>query len=230
MGYVDMKRKLLAIVTFYLLMQGAYAQTLKGTVTEVGGKTKLADVFVKNTNNKQISLTDKNGRFDIPAQTGNLLIFSSPGYVSDTLYVTDLRPKQVQLTLQSIALREVSIRSSNRFDPRTEYPEVYERSKVYVFSPSSWMSRDARNARRLKHYFAREAQERSVDSAFSRAYVGSIVPLKGQQLDDFMTLYRPSYAFLKSNNGASMAVYINDSYKKYMALPPEKRRVQPLTP
>ena len=89
--------------------------------------------------------------------------------------------------------------------------------------------RRARDARRLKRYFAREEQERRVDQVFNAVYVGSIIPHKGQDLEDFMTLYRPSYAFVTSNNSESMAVYINDSYKKFMALPPDKRHLQSLT-
>ena len=70
---------------------------------------------------------------------------------------------------------------------------------------------------------------RRVDQVFTKTYVGSIVPLKGQELDDFMTMYRPTYAFITSNNSESLAVYINDSYKKYMALPPDKRTLPKLT-
>jgi len=55
------------------------------------------------------------------------------------------------------------------------------------------------------------------------------VPLKGEDLENFMTMYRPTYAFINSNNSESLAVYINDSYKKYEALPPEKRSLQSLT-
>ncbi len=80
----------------------------------------------------------------------------------------------------------------------------------------------------MKRYFKTEEEERHVDAVFTRAYVGSLVPLKGKELEDFMTMYRPSYAFLISNNAESMAVYINDSYKKYLALPPERRSLPKL--
>ena len=76
----------------------------------------------------------------------------------------------------------------------------------------------------FKRFFANEAQERHVDEVYTKTYVGSIVPLKGQQLEDFMTLFRPTYAFIHNNNGPSLAAYINDSYKKYLALPPDKRK------
>ena len=221
---------LLALLTF--IGYALYAQTIvRGTVYESGSGIKLPDVFVKDVTSKQITLTDKSGKFEIKTETGHILIFSAPSYIADTLYVTDLNPKHIELKRQTISLREVNITASKMaFDPHKEYPDVYTKSKVYPLSPSSWFSRDARNARRLKRYFAREEQERKVDQVFNIAYVGSIVPLKGQELEDFMTLYRPSYSFITSNNRESLAVYINDSYKKFKALPPEKRKLQRLSP
>lgn len=220
-------------ISLLLLFLGSatYAQTLvRGVVVESGNGSKLENVFVRDLSNKQATLTDKVGRFTINTETGHTLIFSSPGYVSDTLYVVDLSQKHIELKTQSIQLREVSITATRTasFDPHKEYPEIYEKAKVYPLSPSTWFGRDARNARRLKRFFKSEEEERHVDQVFTRAYVGSIVPLKGQNLDDFMTMYRPTYKFITSNDRESLAVYINDSYKKYMALPPEKRHIQPL--
>jgi len=220
------------IVLFLLfLSSGVYAQTLvKGVVVESGSGIKLDNVFVRDLSNKQATLTDKQGRFQINTETGHLLIFSSPGYIADTLYVVDLSQKHVEMKNQPISLREVNVTATRttNFDPHKEYPDVYEKAKVYPLSPSTWFGHEAKNARRLKRYFQSEAEERQVDKVFNRTYVGSLVPLKGQDLEDFMTLYRPSYKYIISNNRESMAVYVNDSYKKYVALPPDKRHIQPL--
>lgn len=226
-----MNIKIRIVLFLLLLSSGVYAQTLvKGNVVESGSGIRLENVFVRDLTNKQATLTDKQGRFEINTETGHLLIFSSPGYITDTLYVVDLNQKHVQMKNQPISLREVNITAtrSTSFDPHKEYPEIYEKAKVYPLSPSTWFGREAKNARRLKKYFQTEAEERQVDKVFTRTYVGSIVPLKGQELEDFMTMYRPSYKFIIGNNSESMAVYINDSYKKYMALSPDKRHIQPL--
>ena len=204
--------------------------TLKGTVYESGKSTRMPDVFIRDNNNKQITITDDKGNFSIHTETGHTLIFDSPGYISDTLYITDLAPKRVEMVTKMITLRQVNITSTKEsFDAHKEYPEVYTRSKVYPLSPSSWFSKDARDARRLKKYFKREEEERHVDEVFNVTYVESLVPLRGMELENFMTLYRPTYAFLKNNNGESLTVYINDSYKKFMALPANKRSLPKLT-
>lgn len=218
---------------FFLILLFAFktghAQTLKGSVTEKGSDEKMPNVFVKDANAKAIALTDKKGNFEINTLTGHILIFSSPGYISDTLYVADMQPKHIEMVMQGISLRQVTIQASRTtFNPRLEYPDVYRKSKVYVMSPSTWFSKEGRNARRLKRYFAREEQERHVDSVFSPVYVSTLVPLRGRDLEAFMVMFRPTYAYIMDNNGPSLAVYINDSYKKFMALPPEKRKIERL--
>lgn len=226
-----MKLKIITIVILVFTTGFVYAQApLKGTVEEAGKNTRLSNVFIKDMTNNQLALTDKNGEFEINAATGHTLVFNSPGYVNDTLYVIDMQPKKIKMEVLTIALREVKInaRRGTTFNPQQEYPEVYQKSKVYVLSPSSWFSREGKQARRLKRYFATEMQQEKVDEVFNAAYVGSLVPLKGQDLEDFMTMFRPSYAFIKSNGGQSLAVYINDSYKKFMALPPDKRSLDRL--
>jgi hypothetical protein len=226
-----MKEKYFLTLLMCFLAASVNAQNLlRGTVYESGTNNRMDNVFIRDNNNKQLTITDKKGNFAIKAETGHLLIFDSPGYVSDTLYVIDMAPKKIVLVTKTIALREVNVSSTRTaFDPQKEYPEVYTKSKVYVMSPSTWFSKEGKDARRLKHYFRTEAEERHIDAVFTRAYVGSIVPLKGQDLEDFMTLYRPSYKFLMNNEGASLAVYINDSYKRFQNVPPERRHLQKLS-
>lgn len=215
------------MIALFFAINGLHAQTiLKGNVVEGGSNTRIPGVFIKDINAKAIALTDKKGNYEISTQPGHLLEFSAPGYVSDTLYLTDMRFKQVTLSAQGIALREVSVSSTRAtFNPRTEYASVYTKSKIYPLSPSSWFSREAKNARRLKKYFDHEEQERAIDAAFSPALVSGLVPLKGEELAAFMFMYRPSYAFVKANTGGSMTIYVSDSYKKFKVLPPEKRVV-----
>jgi hypothetical protein len=226
-----MKLKLFTAGLLFIAAVPVHAQSLlKGQVRERGDNQKIPNAFIRDINTNVMTLVDNNGDFSIRTSPGHTLIVTSPGYVSDTLFVTDMTPKKISMTVMSIALKQVNINASRKaFNPREEYPEVYEKSKVYVLSPSSWFSKESHDARRLKRYFQMEQEQEKVDEAFNAAYVSSLVPLKGQALEDFMTMYRPSYDFIKNNNRVSMAVYVNDCYKKFMALSPEKRSLQRLT-
>ncbi len=219
----------LFLILFLVITGSVQAQTiLKGTVYEGKSSRKLSNVFVRDINSKEVSLTDNSGNFSIRTVINHTLIFSSPGYVSDTLYLVDLNPKHIELSFRNITLNTVNVTSTRSFNPREEYPDVYEKSK-FALSPSRIFGKEAKNARRLKHYFDRETDERQIDSIFNAAYVSSVVPLKGQDLENFMTLYRPTLAFLKKTPRSSLTLYLNDSYKKFMALPPEKRVLQKLS-
>jgi len=222
-------RILMTVVFVWVIAGNTQAQSiLKGVVYEAKTSHKLSDVFVRDISSKEISLSDNSGNFNIRTLVNHTLIFSSPGYVSDTLYVVDMQPKRIDLAIKGISLREVNITSTRNFNPREEYPQVYEKSK-FALSPSRIFGKESKDARRLKHYFDREADERQVDSIFNPVYVSSVVPLKGQDLEDFMTMYRPSLAFLKKTPHPSLTLYINDSYKKFITLPPEKRNIQKLS-
>jgi hypothetical protein len=224
-----MKTKYLLSAVLCLLIKAAFAQSvITGMVTEEHKSTQLNNVFIRNISNKQVALTDDAGRFNIKATTGNTLIFTLPGYVSDTLYLVDMKPKHIELKIQGITLNEVSVRESATFNPREEYPDVYEKSK-FALSPSRWFGKEARDARRLKHYFDNEEQQRQIDAVFTKTLVGSIVPLKGRELDSFMAMYRPSLSFVKSSSPQTITVYINDSYHRFMALPADKRTLPSLS-
>ncbi len=216
----------IAALLFLFIASAANAQDyLKGKVVDSSTDKGLSDVFIKNVTKNKITVTEEDGKFEIPGTVGNLLIFTSPGYVSDTLLVVDTRTLSVRLKTNPALLNEVNINSTRgTFDPHTEYPEIYTKSKVYILSPSSIFSKEAKNARRLKKYFAQEEKERAVDQAFSIAYVSSIIPLRGIELQTFMAMYRPSYDFIQSNSGPTLAAYVNDSYIKYKALTPEQRK------
>jgi hypothetical protein len=218
-------KKYIGVALLLMLAVTLNAQDyIKGHVKEKGSGKRLADVFIKDNNNKQITVTDEKGNYTIRAAAGHLLIFSSPGYISDTLYLINTQPKFVELQPEPMSLREVSVRSTRPvFDPRAEYPEIYRKSKIYPLSPSSIFSREARNARRLKKYFEHEEQEQYVDGIYTKLYVSGIVPLKGKDLDDFMGMSRPSYEFLKKNSGGELVLYVNDQYKRFMAMSPQQR-------
>ncbi len=224
-------RHFILIAILFITTTVSAQDVLKGTVYELHKDEKLPNVFVKDITNKQITITDDKGNFSIRTATGHTLVFNAPGFEPDTLYITDMRPKRIEMTSQTISLRQVNVTATKEaFDPQKEYPEVYTKSRVAVMSPSTWFSKEGKDARRLKRYFKREQEEREIDNAFTVDYVKSVVPLRGAELENFMSMYRPSYAFLKDNNAISMTAYINDAYKKYQALPANKKALPQLAP
>lgn len=223
------KKCLIAALAIFTAF-GAFAQQkLKGKVVDQATGAPVADVFVHDINSRDFTITDKRGDFTVRTEKGHLLVFQSSAYVPDTLYVLNMHPGKIRMAPRAIALKQVNINApKTTFDPRRDYPEVYEKSKLYILSPSTWFSKQARDARRLKREFKREEQQVFIDSVFSRAFVAKIIPLKGKKLSNFMALYRPDYDFARRNQGPLMVLYLNKCYEKYKALPPDKRAPLPL--
>lgn len=220
-----MKKICLATLVVIFSVFAAHAQQkLKGAVIDEATGSPISDVFVHDANSREFTISDKRGNFAIRTEAGHILIFQSSEYVPDTLYVVNMHPGKIKMISRAIALRQVNINAlKTTFDPRRDYPEVYEKSKFYPLSPSTWFSKQASDARRLKREFKREEQQIFIDSVFSRAYVAKIVPLKGRPLSNFMALYRPDYNFARNNQGPLMVLYLNKCYEKYKALPADKR-------
>lgn len=218
-----MKLRYTLIAALFCITISAQAQILSGTVVEAGKNTRLENVFIREIGSKKIALTDKTGSFDIRTALNHTIILSLPGYVSDTLFVTDFKPKHIELQQAGISLQAVNIADSKvPFNPEAEYPEIYERSK-FALSPSRIFGKESRDARRLKRYFKTEVEQRKIDAIFTKTLVSSVVPLKGHDLENFMAMYRPSLAFAQNSSQQTLVVYINDCYKKYKLLPPDQR-------
>ncbi len=85
------------------------APPITGTVRGPDGKPLAGiNVIVKNTNKGVV--TDANGRFSIVAQVGSLLIFSSVGYNSREIKVSDGESLlNIALTVNNSPLDEVQI-------------------------------------------------------------------------------------------------------------------------
>ncbi|MGV8880438.1 MAG: hypothetical protein ACOH2A_15580 [Sphingobacteriaceae bacterium] len=219
------------VFPFYFLsgIAGAHAQTVfTGTVYESDSNVRLSNVFVKNLTNKTIVLSDASGKFTIRAATSQLLVFSSPGYVSDTLFLTDLKPRRIYLPTKGILLKDVRVTASGAFNPKEDYAQVYRRAKITGLSPSQIFGKDARRARRFKRFLDRDEQQRKIDAIFNKKLVSDYLPLKGRELEDFMFLYRPTYQAVKNISRDALALYLNDCYKKFMVLPAEKRVISAL--
>ena len=224
-----MKFKLfwILIILLSLTARAQSQSTLTGTVYDSSTKTALPDVLVRSNRSKHAAVTGKRGHFKISGTSGDLLIFTAYGYTPDTLYIVDQTPINIQLSSDVQSLGEVRVTaklSAPAFDPQKEYPEVYEKSK-FALSPSRLLGKDAREARRLKRYFDNEVKQRKIDSIFNINLVSNIVPLSGRELRNFMAIYRPRLSFLNKSSRESLALYVNDCYKRFMTLPPDKRKL-----
>ena len=70
--------------------------------------------------------------------------------------------------------------------------------------------------------------ETEINQYFNEEHVGALIKLQGQELKDFIALYRPSVARVKSEDPFNYDFYIAQAYQTWLKLPPEGRKLPPV--
>lgn len=229
-----MARYLLLITLFF--SSAAFAQApFNGRVLELKTRIGLAGIRVENLNSKKATVTNNTGSFSIPAKNGDLLTFKGFAYSVDTLLVTEPWAKEVFLEPLNNELQPVNITTTETKNLNTYYDPLYHgQSVVYARDKKGYAKggiiwriwywkKDEKKKAKL------EAKQRQFDImhnislVFTPKTIGKYVPLTGPELDHFITLYTPTPAVYTAND-FNLVNYLNDCYKKYQALPAEKRQ------
>lgn len=237
-------RMLKGVIIFWVAMCLAatlHAQSVfNGRVLENKTRISLRGVVVDNLSNKLKALTGEDGRFSIGAKVGDLLVFRKFSYAPDTLLLTDLHDKEVFLQLQSTQLNQVTITdSSGRTGAAAKNMKYYDpefHGQPVVYHRDIKGNLDGGITLRL-HYFtkdehdkrkaAKKEEEREVNeeiiNLFTPLTVGKYVPLKGQDMENFILLYIPDVKTYHSKD-FNLLSYLNESYQKWLKLSDEERK------
>jgi len=210
-----------------------HAQSIvKGTIYDAKTDSVVATVNVYNVSTKRSARSDLKGNYSIIATEGDQLVFSIAGYKPDTVtveYSMLLAQHDVTLRNEVITLKNVTVTSSYQADSlarRNHYENMYKLPNItgrntpqYGFgislSPFSHFSSEAKQKRQLKKRLIKEEQEYYVDRSFPKQWVASVTGLRGDSLNRFMMLYRPSYSFCRKSSREQMLIYVSDKLKEF---------------
>lgn len=227
---------LILVMPFKLLAQN----TVIGTVYDFeNNKFPLEYVKVRNLSNNQLTLTKAAGQFNIAAKMGDLLEFSLMGYHTDTLYLINLSPKTIYLPGNSNNLKEVEIVGAKvnssvfgsdhlaRANKRIVTDGLQgkgnnDRAGGLLFSLG--YGKYKRQQEKIRLLEERDRYQAEINEVFTEAYVSELVKLKGQDLKDFMSLYRPPEELVKSERPFNYDYYTVKAYHTWLKLPPEQRK------
>lgn len=217
------------------------AQTfLKGKVYEAGTDSLINGVTVFNSTAKLSVHSRADGSYTIMAAEGDRIIFSSIGFVPDTIKVSYdmlLTQHDVTLSVQAISLKPVTVISSYSADSlarRDYYKYIYKKQPGITgfntpqygvgisLSPLSYFSAESKKKRQLKKRLIKNEQEAFIDFSFPVDWVEKLTGLHGDSLRLFMYRYRPSYSFCRETSREDMVVYISDKLKEFRK--PEVKR------
>ena len=228
---------LIIFVPFKIMAQSS----VSGTIYDYDNKTfPLQGVKVRNLSSNQVTLTKAAGQFAVAAKVGDLLEFSSMGYHTDTLFLINLEPKNIFLPGNSTNLKEVQILGA-KVNPSLMSPDPSARPYTRVATDglrgknnndraggllfNLGYGKYRRQQEKIRLLEERDVYQTEINAIFTEEYVSGLVKLKGEELKNFMSLYRPPEELVKSERPFNYSYYTVKSYHAWLKLTPEERRI-----
>ena len=234
-----MIRLFLCSIGLLFLANISFAQgNLTGRIYENKTRIPVEGVNIYNITSHFATSSDKNGSFAIRSHIGDLITFSAAFYQVDTLYVKDLNfieilldPKQTQLKGIEVVTSETktgSLKAAPTLAPFGGHTLVYQtdQSGNYVGGVTMRLF-DSNGAAKKKRSDAQKEKNEGIKSkiaeVFSPEGLKDYVPIKGQELDNFIILYTPDIDLFTSPD-FNLTVYLNTCYKSFLEIPAEQRQ------
>lgn len=202
-------------------------------------KNPLLYVLIKNITNGQFTQTKAGGQFDIAAKKGDLLSFSKTGYHTDTLFLTDLSVKRIFLPLNVTELNEVNIQSA-KINPSLFYkdPIAKEMKRFETDDLRGKKNNDRagglsfnlgygkyrREQQKKQRIEEAEGYEDEINSNFTREFVAKLTKLEGEDLQNFIYLYKPYAGLVKDDRPFNYTLYTLKALSTWKKLPLDQRK------
>jgi hypothetical protein len=235
-------KKLLLIGCCLLCAFTLRAQSVfNGRVFE--NKTRITlHAQITNLNNNLHAITGADGRFSIGAKPGDLLVIKAFSYQTDTLLLTDMHDKEIFLASQTNMLKQVIITDSsgktgNASKNMLVQPDQYYHGQVIEEHRDQKGMLDGGMVLRV-HYFTADDRKKKkaslkaediktnerISEVFSADNISRYLPLKGEDMTNFLLLYTPDIATYKAKS-FNLLQYLNASYKEWGTLTPEQKKL-----
>lgn len=206
------------------------AQSLQGVVTDAQTHKPLAGATVVNVITQQITYTDANGFYTVPARQGDVVAFTYIGYksaerskpISVVIATLNVGLERSAYDLQEVFLRpgkltQYQIDSAER---ATTYKLPLQRRPPSPFmSPASALaelfSKRAKRTYEFQKVFVAGEIEKFVDTRYTPELVTALTGLTGDSIGHFMYAYPMSYDYARLATNLEVKMWIRDNYKNW---------------
>jgi len=232
--------KYLFLLIIIVTCLGAYAQKLTGIVTDKTTRQPLSGALVSLGTAK--AFTDTSGQFEVKvspsSDTLKIVHFAYKTYMVRIGKSTGFL--HIELQPAVISLQDVTVRGSSDFkkdsiENRLAFAKQFnytgptvkdaftgntDKQPGDLISINSLLliaalTKKSSPEYKFKQKLLSDEHEQYVDERFNKGIVSRITGLKGDTLSAFLTLYRPTYEFVKKATEYDMDVYIKDCLKKF---------------
>ena len=225
-----LKKTLLLLVITLIAIQTSSAQlkVQQGMFLKQGTSIRLGSVQVTN---KRLSIKNKSsiyGEFQITANSGDTLLFSSPGFLSTIMIVSDFQDKIIYLQ-PIIELSEVNVKANSVRKDLMETQKVYRSKGVfytgdphyyYLFlKPMTFIyenfKSEVKNARKFKKYTKKELEYYEISKRYNDSTILKNTSISKDELVAFKTMFMPTYKQYIQYNDYDLIRYIKASYQNF---------------
>lgn len=217
---------------------------IRGTVYDSSRNYPLEAVTVLSTSGRG-TITNAYGQYEISVSEKDSIWFSylnKPTVKFPVLKIMDPFGFDISLKVSVKELKEVKVKprdyKEDSIQNRLDYAKAFDfqKPKLRAVTPqygaaAGFDINEIINAFRFKRNrsmlsfqkrLITQEQEKFVDHRFSKALVRRLTKLDGNELDSFMMVFRPSYAFTLSTSEYDFQKYILNSYERFkLGLLPE---------
>ena len=224
--------KLLLILLLAFTGQQALGQVeVSGTVYDRSQLFVMPRVSVMATSGKG-TMTDSVGHYTIRLAAGDSVYFSYLGKATQKFPVKGVNPSyplNISLAVTVDSLPLVVVRPKlYRYDSlanRDEYRKVFDYEPQYLTNGGFnldmlFNAKKNRQMLALQQRLIEQEEDRYVDHRFNKTLVKKITGLEQPDLDLFMRMYRPTYAFIQNcENDYEFYKYIKDCGVRFRRRP-----------
>lgn len=195
----------------------------------------LQGVSVRNLSTKALVVTDKDGRFAVPAKAGDLISFGMLGYQTDTVYLTNLFAKNVYLRAAVNNLNPVNI-TSTKISPFLDTKDHEATAARQVdYSKNKGGLRLGLGYGKWRRQQAKEQEleeaadfNEEISKNFNKEVIQKLVNYKEKDLEDYIGLYRPTVEQVKTERPFNYTYYIATTFYEWKKLPDDARKMPAL--
>lgn len=227
-------KKLYIIVILIILTQKVFSQEhfiIKGIIFNQTNTVRIENAVIYNMQSNEEAFSDEWGTFSIKIKLGDSLKIFKNNFQENIVIVNKKQNLVVNLK-PTYQLNEVIVSSQSTKQMQQEILEGYRAKGVYnngnipflmyIFNPltalQNLIGADAKNARNFNNYIKRENKEQFIDAKFNKDVIIKNVPVKENELVEFMYKYRPKYEDVIYWNEYDAINYIKKSYTQYKNL------------
>jgi len=229
------KKVFLSFLLFIPVLVSAQS-VLTGNIFDYTSRSVLLEgAIVKNITTKTIILTDKDGHFVLSAKVGDLVSFGMVGYQTDTVYLTNLFPRNIYLRVLVNNLNTVNIVGA-KISPYLDLKDPYampsrqvdyskERGGLRLNLGYGKFKRQQQKVQELEEY---DQYNEEISKNFTADFVKKLLKIDGEDLKNFMEMYRPTVAQIKSERPFNYELYTAQCYSAWKKLPTGQKKLPSL--